>query len=320
MTSLLYLTLSAFVLGALACWASSLLLYPLVRWISGSRVHFSSNFWFGMGMLPVIVGTALALVALGSGGLSSLQWMPDHCLEHGGHPHLCLSHIARSLPNGLLFWLVAAGAGVSIGLAGLRSYLANRDLLRELPAHSIDEGRFRSYPSEVPTAFTAGLLFPTPYLTTEAEKQLEPEEKVVVLAHEQEHARRWDPLRLFILEFCEKWIPGIRYTRSRWQIAAELECDQAALRAGYSKELVAATILKLQRATQGYLRSGSLLSYVGDDSNQSLKPRVEVLVYGQDDVTGATPLGLLLASLLFSGVVFFGEVHHVLETVLGWLS
>ena len=320
MTSLLYLTLSALVLGALACWASSLLLYPLVRWLSGWRVRFSSNFWFGMGMFPVIVGTAVVLAALGSGGLSFLQWMPDHCLEHGGHPHLCLSHIERSLPNGLLFWLVVAGAGVSIGLAGLRSYLVNRDLLRGLSAHSMDKGRFRSYPSEVPTAFTAGLLFPTPYLTTEAEKQLEPEEKAVVLAHEQEHARRWDPLRLFVLEFCERWIPGIRTTRSRWQIAAELECDQAALQAGYSKELVAATILKLQRATQQYFLSGSLLSYAGEDSNLSLKPRVEALVYGLDDFTGAAPLVWLVVSLLCSGVVFFVEIHHVLETVLGWLS
>ena len=319
MIGLLYLVLSAFVLAALASWACSFLLYLVARWLSRSHFHFSSNFWFAMGVLPSAVGMLLAFLAVGSGWLSSMQWMPDHCRQHGGHPHLCLSHIGDSPPNGPLFWLVAAVASVLIAYAAVRSYLVNREVFLNLPESPNREGEFCLYPSRVPAAFTMGFFFPQPCLTTEAAKGLGAEEKAVILAHEREHIRRRDPLRLLFLQFCEACLPAVRHVGSRWQIAAELECDQAALRKGFSSELVAATILKLQRETQGYFLRSSLLNYAGNPNGESLTLRVESLLFGRGDSIGAKPVMLLFTILLIGSLLFFVEVHHMLETVLGWL-
>lgn len=321
MIPLIYLLLSAFVLAVAASWTSGLFLYPFARWLSKYRSRFSSNFWFGVGMFPVVNGTILASIALVSGWMSARHWIPDHCLEHGGHPHLCLAHIESLPPGGLLFWIAAIVAGAFIGYAALSITRANRGALLKIHAVRPDKDGFYLYPSRLPAAFTAGFLSPRAYLTSEADRQLNSEEKAVVLAHEREHVRKRDPLRLLILQFLERWLPGAQYVRAQWQASAELDCDWVAIRQGFSRELVAHTILKVQRATQFHLQSVSLLNYSAQQSSEFLKFRVESLLLEDDrDGIGMKPVLLLFSVLFIASVVFFVEVHHMLETVLGWLT
>jgi len=122
------------------------------------------------------------------------------------------------------------------------------------------------------------------------------------------------------LQFCERWLPGLRYVRLKWQDMAELECDQAAMQAGFSTEFIARTILKLQRMTQGYLLDEGLLSYVGDQDAGGLKLRLQSLILGPRDSIGASPVLLLVTIWVIGSLVFFIEIHHISETLLGWLT
>lgn len=319
MTPLLRLFTSAFVLAALAVWISGILSYLFLRWFSEYRSHFSSRFWFAAGLFPASVGAIIGLLALASGWLSARHWIPDHCLEHRGHPHLCLTHIGQFAPGGPLFWLIVTVAAVCVGCAVVSISFANSALLK-IPNASAEKDGFYIYPNRAPAAFTAGLLSPRPYLSSHAAEQLNSEEKAVILAHEREHILRRDPLRLLILQLLERSVPGGSYIRSQWQSANELECDEAALRKGFSAQLIAETILKLQRATQAYLHAGSTLHYAGQQKGDFLKFRIEALFHdGEKFSVGVKPVLLSLGVLLIVSLAFFGDVHHMLETVLGWL-
>lgn len=319
MSPLLQLLVTAFALAVLAAWTSSLLVHLFSRWISRYRFRLSSSFWFAAAMAPALFGTIVASLTVGSGWFSSRNWIPDHCLEHGGHPHLCLSHIGNS-PPGALFWLVVAIGAISIAYAGISVRVVNWGPFPKGRNGPADRNGFLICPSRVPAAFTAGFLFPRPYLTSQAASRLSVEEKGLILAHEREHVRRRDPLRLLILQFMERWLPGIRCVRLRWQATAELDCDRAAIRQGFPAEMVAETILKMKRFTQGHSQSVGLLNYAGEQSADLLKLRVEALFMNHPESSiGVIPVLVFLALPSFLALIFLMEVHHVLETVLGWL-
>ncbi len=101
---------------------------------------------------------------------------------------------------------------------------------------------------------------------------------------------------------------------------AELECDQAAVRAGFAPHFVAQTILKMLKANRLKSSPAGVLNYAGDNSSENLRVRIGSLISGRPQPTGAAPLGILLGALLGIGFGFLLEVHHALETVLGWLT
>lgn len=82
-------------------------------------------------------------------------------------------------------------------------------------------------------AFTAGWWAPVIYLARELEHLLSAEELIAVLAHEAEHRRRRDPLRLSLLRFlaCTLfWIPAFRRLVADMADEAEIDADDAAAR------------------------------------------------------------------------------------------
>lgn len=82
------------------------------------------------------------------------------------------------------------------------------------------------------TAFCAGLLRPTVYVTSGAVRALNPHELEAVLVHEAAHARRRDPLRRLLLRAaCDVWpyLPVLRWWARQRMERAELIADRAAL-------------------------------------------------------------------------------------------
>lgn len=82
-------------------------------------------------------------------------------------------------------------------------------------------------------AFTAGWWSPVIYLAREVEHILTAEEVIAVLAHEAEHVRRRDPLRLSLLRFLACmlfWIPAFRRLVADMADEAEIDADDAAAR------------------------------------------------------------------------------------------
>ncbi len=82
-------------------------------------------------------------------------------------------------------------------------------------------------------AFTAGWWSPRIYIAREIGESLSPEQLIAVLAHEAEHVRRRDPLRLSLLRFlgCTLfWNPAFRRLASDMADEAEIAADDVAAR------------------------------------------------------------------------------------------
>ena len=317
--SIIYLGLSSGLIGLLSAWVFSICAYPVVRKLGPVRRQFPSAFWFGIGVAPSIVGISFFGFAVGSGWLSLGGWLFDHCPLHQGHPHLCLTHIAQSPPGGFLFWLALVSGGCWMAFQAARLHLSSRRLCVQLCQASQPNGEFHLIPSKVAAAFTTGLFSPRVYLTTKAVKLLQPAEREAVLVHEQVHLKRRDPLRSLILAWSEKCFPGMKPIWRRWQLAVETECDRATVQAGFSKTLVAQTILKLKRANQGRLAQATLLHYASTD-DEALRTRLELLLNDTVNVTWVKMLSILLPIFWLLSILFFSEVHHAMETLLGWFS
>ena len=317
--SIIYLGLSSGLIGLLSAWVFSILTYPVVRRVPAVCRHFPSDFWFGVGVAPLIIGISFLGFSVGSGWLSLRGWLVDHCPLHQGHPHLCLTHIAQSPPGGFIFWLALGSGGCWIAYQAARICLPGRSLFVRLSKASQPNGEYHLLPSKIAAAFTTGLLFPRVYLTTQAVKLLQPGEREAVLVHEQAHVQRRDPLRSLILAFSEKCFPGMKPIRRRWQLAVETECDRATVQAGFPNTLVAKTILKLKRANQGQLAQATLLHYASTDDD-ALRTRLELLLNDTVNDTWVKLLSILLPIFWLLSVLFFSEVHHAMETLLGWLS
>jgi hypothetical protein len=329
MDSVFYLLSVALVLGFCFSWVVALVRYPFLRilWALDKKGFSdrSSNFWFTLGVLPLGLGFCLMLFSVVFAWLSSANYLLDHCLEHQGHPHLCLNHITHNPPGGVVFWGILASGLIAAAVLGAR--ISQQKLFtRRLIADAMDSGLEDDHswvavlPSALPAAFTAGFFRPRPYLTVGAMERLSQEEMSIVVSHELAHARNRDPLRGLLLQMCESWLPGARWIRRRWEIRREVECDGASIRSGFKPKQVAHTILKLQEALTPFGSQDPVLSYSGREPG-SLKYRVESLLSDRSQEAGQGPSVLWVAAAIFTALGFgHYEIHHILESFLGWLT
>ena len=96
-------------------------------------------------------------------------------------------------------------------------------------------------------AFCAGLLRPRVYLSTGARRALKPAELRAVLAHEEHHARRRDPLRLLLARVASEalfFLPVLRRAEERYAELAEIAADEAAVRSSGGPGPLAAAMLR----------------------------------------------------------------------------
>jgi peptidase M48-like protein len=157
--------------------------------------------------------------------------------------------------------VVTALAGLGLLMAAAASWRAARELLADrgfrramaarspLPLHGawlIDDER--------PQAFCAGLLRPRVYFSTGARDRLDAPALAAVLAHERQHARRHDPLRMAcgrILVAGLFFIPALRRLTQRQHALAELSADEGAvLSAGGDRSALASAMLSFSHASE----------------------------------------------------------------------
>ena len=123
------------------------------------------------------------------------------------------AHIMRALP------LETPPAGGAVHLAASRAGLS--------------AGRIRVVDGLPNPAFTTGWWRPKVYVARDLAQRLTQDELVAVLAHEAEHVRRRDPLRLFGLRALAGvlfWLPTIRRLADDLSDEAEITADDAAAR------------------------------------------------------------------------------------------
>lgn len=151
----------------------------------------------------------------------------------------------------LLGGIVAAIALCAIGseLRAARRLARRLDQLDPTPRDGvfvIDDQR--------PEAFCAGLLRPRVYLTTGALARLDAPALDAVLAHEREHARRRDPLRLATSRVIARslfFMPAIRELGRGQTMLAEVSADERAVNAAAGgRSAVARAMLSFSDASE----------------------------------------------------------------------
>jgi hypothetical protein len=103
----------------------------------------------------------------------------------------------------------------------------------------------------LPRAFCAGLLRPRIHVSRGALDLLDDDELSAVVAHEAHHARRRDPLRIFIARALADalfFLPVLRRLAERYSALAELAADEAAVRRSGTRKPLAAALLAFDKS------------------------------------------------------------------------
>ncbi len=272
-------------------------------------------FWMLIAVMPWVLG----LVALVAALLPSFGFGADHCLIHGAHhPHLCLHHPQDLSFPALLLAVIGIARLATVGAREARkTWTARRAIamLHAAEAQGTPDG-LRVVPGSLPAAFVAGTVRPRIYLS-QAAAALPPRLLAPVLAHERCHVARRHLLWRFVARIAGALhVPAVsRVIDDRLASAQELEADACAAHAVGDRLLVAESLLLLARARAG-APAGALA--FGDGI---VRARVMALT----DVTdhdAPWPLALVAAlavAAVVAAVTSPAQVHHALETLLGWL-
>ncbi|MCL4684927.1 M56 family metallopeptidase [Myxococcota bacterium] len=287
------------------------------------RGHPEARAWVALAaaIAPTVVPMVLLGLCLAPGALGLLGLHADHCVQHPGHPHLCLVHptamltASSALLLGLVLALVAGGAlGVALRAARTRRVLAG---LRNAPARCLAPG-VRCIESERAFSLTAGLGRGEIFVSRALADALAPAHLDAVIEHERAHARRRDGLRRLAAQILS-WphLPAVRRAiLAELEMATEQACDEEAGRRLGDRLIVAEAILAAERlvASASAERPGPLLAFGGS----AVPARVHGLL--AEPVARPGPAGWWMAGgLLVVASLLTDPLHHATEHVLGQL-
>jgi Zn-dependent protease with chaperone function len=191
------------------------------------------------------LATSAALV-LGLLGLASFVTVFARLLESWRVSATAAAHHVSILGNMLSYPAANAGAvavlglallggivtAVAVGAIGGEVQTARRLARRLAQLRPVRRDGVFVIADERPEAFCAGLLRPRVYVTTGALARLDPSALAAVLAHEREHARRRDPLRLAAGRVIARslfFLPAVRMLRRGQQMLTEISADENAI-------------------------------------------------------------------------------------------
>jgi beta-lactamase regulating signal transducer with metallopeptidase domain len=298
---------------------TGILLLPRERALHAIAPAAQARVWLLAALLPAIASAAVMTAALAP----ALGWIADHCLPAGdphAHPHLCAHHVAVWPALPLLAIAGAFSARVAAAALSLARVLrVNARARRELSdASRAADGGTRVVPLDEPQAFVLGVLRPTLYVTRGLLSAAHREHLDAVLAHENAHVHRADPLRMLLANLGLAFhLPGVAaLLRTRLLHASEMAADLAAADAIGSRERVASALVALSRAQRR--PPGLALAFGGC----ALEARVRRLLDerpGRDAPAGSTLLLALLGALIALAAQA-DHVHHGVERLLGVLG
>jgi len=207
------------------------------------------------------------------------------------------------------FW--ALGAGLSLALLVWRQ----RSFGRSLGALRPEAGVYRAEAAGVGPA-VVGVLFPRIVLPSDFEARFAPEEREIVLAHEQVHFRRGDPLvnGLVALARCLCWFnPLVHVAAFYVRLDQELACDAAVIaRFPGARKRYAEAMLKTQLSPM----AAPLACYWPARSAHPMKHRIAMLKATPPDATRRLAgLGLVAAVSVGAGFTAWAAQPARIEAV-----
>ena len=264
---------------------------------------------------PPLVGIAVAMaVHLPANPVAHAIHGPYERLDHDGWLHLSSLATAQSWP------LVAMAMAVVlvIGIPLIRRWLAvARGCLiahRMLPPSKGPQAVPALSDLPTPNAVVAGLLRPRIVADRQWWASLSDDDRRLVLAHEDAHLHRRDPLTLAVLLVLGAFAPAaaIAGVRTAWENYAELCADSAAATEIGDPLAVAEALLKHHRSSS--LIPGFTTAWTGG----RLETRVRALLDQPGNHSRPKPDvdGVLLAYMTLMGAAILStapEIHQLVE-------
>lgn len=281
---------------------------------AAARIREVERFaWAAIAAPSVLLAAALlpGLLALLGGG--------DHCERHAEHLHLCLVHPVAGLSATGVALVILLWGGVAIRT--WRRLLPERigwQAWRRISGlHSRGRDAFEHVPSRQAFSVAAGLWRPRVWISDAFWAALSPAEREIVVAHEQAHVRRRDPLRRALIAALS--LPLDAATRreilAAWTLASEQLCDEAAARVVGDRLRVAETILHAERLL-GVRGAPPLCgpAFGGGDTARRVRSLLAPAPSEASDPGGWWPVAA--AAALGSAFACARAVHHVTEHAL----
>ena len=296
------------------------------RWFLELHPALRSQLAWVAAALPTLLPTVLVLTCLSPGLAGLVAGTGDHCLEHAGHPHLCLVHLPATLRGPLVAAGSLTAAAVAIGLARTTARILRqrrRLALLGATASSPTVPGHRVVPSDHLFSFVAGFVRPKIWVASALQDALAADQLAVVLAHERAHVERRDPLRAATAATLSwpLWPSVRRAILEELALASEQACDEAAaLRLG-DRLRVAEAILAVERLVRRASTS-SVPSSASAFGGSNVGARVHGLV-GKlaverfpRSVSGAAIAGVAVA-LPFGADALHHAMEHWIRLLLG---
>lgn len=306
----LWLVVGLSVLGAALFMA--LIQSHLLAWMSCFNVAAKQRFLWCIALFPYGVGLYSATLVMTPALI---------------HEFLNIDHGHLHYPQGHFHWLSWQGAGV-LQLSMVAGWKLLTMLWRRTRQHhqlqtllafsEIDATGCYRVESDIPNAFTLGLLNPKILISRALDRALTADELDIVYRHELAHQRARDPLRLSLFGMLiSVFIPSARQQLfATLELLIEQQADAQVASQFCDPSAVAATLIKVNRLALRYQCQAPDFSACGFCTT-SIEARIQQLL--GNDKGRAFPISSFVLStfaLAVLGVYSAINLHHSIEILL----
>lgn len=306
-------------IALIGVFAATLLLYSVSPFLARRAIQLSAGARTGglwsFVAAPWVVGILCALFFLPAlSGSESMIWLAR--LAHWHHPYVFyLDSWHSAFP--LIFILGFVYVLVSSALKAFRQTHTMQIIMRIAQAEAgfgdIARGSVM-LESQVPTAFSAGIIRPRCYVTTGLVEQVSETDLGIILDHERAHIRHKDTQKKLLFSLFASLYPRsvARGMNRLFSLACEQRAD-AQVCTSYSNVDIAQTLVKvarLQRCFAGNLHPAMVSHFAASD----IDLRVRALV--SPERSQLLPWGyclLFLGVITLLSAVGVDALHHVVE-------
>lgn len=275
---------------------------------------------------PILVGGLFTLASIMPAFIDYAKGVADHCPFHDHtHHHLCPFHVAQYVTHeDLSAWVILASIILVVGwIIGRRSLVLIHSYRQ---VKQITNGGRKNQDldvvevaSEIPLAFTTGIIRPTVVLASKLVKQLSSPSLQAVLAHERAHQKRKDPFWKALCLIGSAFLPSSVRNKlfAQHDLACEMACDCNAAQSVGDRHIVAKALLEVFRLSPDRQTvEPTSVSFSSSHTEQRLTSLIDGHSMDSSMIRWIFIVGVLLVG---STALYADSLHHIAETMFEFL-